>query len=58
MRGGNFMMLDVTGQKVRSGILGATEKVVPLEGLPNGLYLLQLQDERGMRTMRFHKAGY
>jgi hypothetical protein len=57
-RGGNFMMLDVTGQKVRSGILGATEKVVSLEGLPNGLYLLQLEDERGMRTMRFHKSGY
>ena len=57
-KGGSFMILDLTGQKVRSGQLGSAEKVISLEGLPNGLYLFQLSDERGMRTMRFHKAGY
>jgi len=56
-KGGSFLILDLTGQRVRSGLIKQGEQVISLDGLPNGLYLLQLQDERGLKTLRFHKSA-
>lgn len=56
-RGAQFTILDLTGQEVKRGSIRQGTTILALEGMKAGLYLLQVSDHLGTRTLRFHKAG-
>ena len=52
---GEYALLNVQGQVLRSGCLDAMETTVATEELPAGLYLLRLSVEGATRTLRVVK---
>jgi para-nitrobenzyl esterase len=52
-----YTILDVTGMEVLSGVQRPNSSGVSLEALPNGVYLIRLENDLGVRTLRFNKRS-
>ncbi len=52
---GSYFFLDIQGREISSGMAQSGKNSVDVSHLPSGIYLLQLQSDKGISTARFIK---
>lgn len=53
----NYSILDLTGQEVKNGIYSNGDPGIRINELQNGIYLIRLENQYGVKTLRFNKRG-